>query len=73
MSGKDRDHVMTGFGFGPIQAGLFFHEAFVSGRFSRLVAAEVDAGMVRAVNDTAMRSISRGPPASSRWWSGASS
>jgi mannitol-1-phosphate 5-dehydrogenase len=55
MSGKDRDHVMTGFGFGPIQAGLFFHEAFVSGRFSRLVAAEVDAGMVRAVNDNGNR------------------
>lgn len=40
-----------GFGFGPIQSGLFLYEAFRSGRFSRLVVAEVDdriVGVLRA-------------------------
>ncbi len=31
----------VGFGFGPIQAGLFIYEAFRAGKFSRLVVAEV--------------------------------
>lgn len=35
-----------GFGFGPIQSGLFLYEAFKSGRFSRLVVAEVDDRIV---------------------------
>ena len=39
----------TGFGFGAIQAGLFLHEAFLSGRFGRLVAAEVQPDVVKAV------------------------
>jgi mannitol-1-phosphate 5-dehydrogenase len=45
MSGR----VFVGFGFGPIQSGLFVAEAFASGNFSRLVVAEIDAGLVEAV------------------------
>jgi mannitol-1-phosphate 5-dehydrogenase len=43
------DHVFTGFGFGPIQAGLFVKEAFQSGNFSRLAVAEIDPALVKAV------------------------
>jgi mannitol-1-phosphate 5-dehydrogenase len=43
------EHVFTGFGFGPIQAGLFVNEAFVSGNFSRIVVAEIDETIVDAV------------------------
>jgi mannitol-1-phosphate 5-dehydrogenase len=39
----------TGFGFGAIQAGLFLHEAFFSGRFGRLVVAELQPDLIRAV------------------------
>ena len=39
----------TGFGFGPIQAGLFLYEAHVSGAFDRLVVAEIDADVVAAL------------------------
>ena len=39
----------VGFGFGPIQSGLFLYEAAVSGNFSRYVVAEVDGGLVDAV------------------------
>jgi mannitol-1-phosphate 5-dehydrogenase len=42
-------HIFTGFGFGPIQAGLFAKEAFESGNFSRIVAAEIDQSIVDAV------------------------
>ena len=42
-------HIFTGFGFGPIQAGLFIKEAFQSGNFSRIVAAEIDQQLVDAV------------------------
>ena len=42
-------HVFTGFGFGPIQSGLFAKEAFQSGDFSRIAVAEVDAELVDAV------------------------
>jgi len=42
-------HVFTGFGFGPIQSGLFAKEAFQSGDFSRIAVAEVDAILVDAV------------------------
>lgn len=31
----------VGFGFGPIQSGLFLYEAYQSGKFDRLVVAEV--------------------------------
>ena len=43
------DHVFTGFGFGPIQGGLFAKEAFQSGNFKRIVVAEIDADLVDAV------------------------
>ena len=39
----------VGFGFGPIQSGLFVYEAQRSGNFGSLVIAEVDADLVRAV------------------------
>jgi mannitol-1-phosphate/altronate dehydrogenase len=39
----------VGFGFGPIQSGLFLYEAYASGNFSRFVVAEIDAELVRAV------------------------
>lgn len=42
-------HRLTGFGFGPIQAGLFVQEAHASGVFDRLVVAEIDPGLVDAV------------------------
>jgi mannitol-1-phosphate 5-dehydrogenase len=41
--------VFVGFGFGAIQSGLFLDEAFRSGRFTRLVVAEVVDDVVRAV------------------------
>ncbi len=39
----------VGFGFGPIQAGLFLYEAFRSGSFRRLVVAEVQPEAVDSV------------------------
>ena len=42
-------HIFTGFGFGPIQSGLFVAEAFHSGNFSRIVIAEVEQKLVDAV------------------------
>jgi mannitol-1-phosphate 5-dehydrogenase len=42
-------HVFTGFGFGPIQGGLFVDEAYASGNFSRIVIAEIDQTLVDAV------------------------
>lgn len=43
------EHVFVGFGFGPIQAGLFAKEAFESGDFRRIVVAEIDQRLVDAV------------------------
>ncbi|MCL5281286.1 MAG: hypothetical protein M1376_15405 [Planctomycetes bacterium] len=43
------EHTFVGFGFGPIQAGLFAQEAFQSGRFRRIVVAEIDQRLVDAV------------------------
>ena len=43
------EHVFAGFGFGPIQGGLFAKEAFESGNFARIVVAEIDAELVDAV------------------------
>jgi len=43
----------VGFGFGPIQAGLFVQEAFQSGAFGRLVVAEVVPALVAAVRAAA--------------------
>ena len=42
----------AGFGFGPIQSGLFLYEAIRSGNFSRYVISEVDEKTVRAVADS---------------------
>jgi len=45
----------VGFGFGPIQSGLFAKEAAGAGRFDEIVVAEVDAALVDALrrnNDT---------------------
>jgi len=39
----------VGFGFGPIQGGLFLYEAFASGNFTRLVVAEVMQDLVDAL------------------------
>lgn len=39
----------VGFGFGPIQAGLFLQEAWRSGAFGRLVVAEIVPDVVAAV------------------------
>ena len=43
-------HRFVGFGFGPIQSGLFLLEAFRSGNFDGFVVAEVDQSLVDAVN-----------------------
>lgn len=43
------EHVFTGFGFGPIQSGLFAAEALKSGNFKRIVIAEIDQALVDAV------------------------
>jgi len=39
----------VGFGFGPIQSGLFLYEAYLSGNFDRYVISEVDQALVDAV------------------------
>ncbi|MHB0946967.1 MAG: mannitol dehydrogenase family protein [Sedimentisphaerales bacterium] len=44
-----KQHIFTGFGFGPIQSGLFAAEAFKSGNFNRIVIAEIDQKLVGAV------------------------
>ena len=44
-----KDHTFAGFGFGPIQAGLFAKEAFQSGNFRRIVVAEIAQPIVEAV------------------------
>ena len=49
QAGKGRTFV--GFGFGPIQSGLFVLEAYLSGSFRRFVAAEVDRNLLKAVRD----------------------
>jgi len=41
----------VGFGFGPIQSGLFLYEAWKSGNFSRYVIAEVNPQLVSAVHN----------------------
>ena len=43
------EHLLVGFGLGPIQAGLFAAEAFKSGRFKRIVIAEIDQRLVNAI------------------------
>lgn len=46
-----KDHVFVGFGFGPIQSGLFASEAFNSGNFKRIVIAEIDQSLVETVGN----------------------
>ena len=43
------EHVLVGFGFGPIQGGLFVSEASKSGCFNRMVIAEIDPKIVEAI------------------------
>jgi mannitol-1-phosphate 5-dehydrogenase len=45
------DRTFVGFGFGAIQAGLFFYEAYRSGNFGHLVVAEVQPGVVKSLRD----------------------
>ena len=45
----DHPRTFVGFGFGPIQAGLFLSEALATGRFGRLVVAEVMSDLVAAI------------------------
>ena len=45
----------VGFGFGPIQSGLFIHEARQSGNFGRFVVCEIDDALVAAVRDNGGR------------------
>ena len=44
-----KEHTFVGFGFGPIQSGLFVAEAFDSGKFKRIVIAEIDQSLIDAV------------------------
>lgn len=46
---ETKNHVFVGFGFGPIQGGLFAAEAFKSDRFKRIVIAEIDSTLVEAI------------------------
>ncbi|HAK95102.1 MAG TPA: hypothetical protein DCM87_08905 [Planctomycetes bacterium] len=48
MTGQKR---FIGFGFGPIQAGLFLYEAQASGRFGALTVAEIDADLVALLRE----------------------
>ncbi len=50
----------VGFGFGPIQAGLFLAEAHLSGNFERLVVAEVVPEVVAAVRSAAAFTVNIG-------------
>ena len=45
-----QDRSFVGFGFGPIQSGLFILEALRSGQFNRFTVAEVDAALVAEIN-----------------------
>jgi mannitol-1-phosphate 5-dehydrogenase len=44
-----KGHILTGFGFGPIQAGLFVNEAYQSNNFQRIAIAEIDQELIDAV------------------------
>ncbi len=49
------NRTFVGLGFGAIQAGLFFYEAFRSGNFGRLIVAEVQPGVVNALRGASGR------------------
>jgi len=38
-----------GFGFGPVQSGLFLYESYLSGNFKRFVVSEIDKRLVDAI------------------------
>lgn len=46
------NRTFVGFGFGAIQAGLFLYEAYRSNNFGRLVVAEVQPGVVKALRES---------------------
>ncbi len=48
MQSEDKK-TFVGFGFGPIQTGLFLFEAYNSKNFSRFVVAEIDESLIEAV------------------------
>ena len=50
-----RKRTFVGFGFGPVQAGLFLYEAYRSSNFGRLVVAEVVPEIVHAVREAGGR------------------
>lgn len=50
MKGSMQDRSFVGFGFGPIQTGLFLLEAARSGKFSHFTVAEIDPALVADVN-----------------------
>jgi mannitol-1-phosphate 5-dehydrogenase len=52
LNGK---RTFVGFGFGPIQAGLFLHEAYHSNGFGRMIVAEVMEETVRTVRQAGGR------------------
>jgi len=52
---RECHRTFVGFGFGPIQAGLFLFEALRSGKFSRAVVAEVIPDVVTSVRGTGGR------------------
>jgi mannitol-1-phosphate 5-dehydrogenase len=54
---SDVKHVLAGFGFGPIQAGLFAKEARESGHFSEIAISEVDPALVTAVRGNGDRYV----------------
>jgi mannitol-1-phosphate 5-dehydrogenase len=54
-SASQETRTYVGFGFGPIQAGLFLYEAFRSGAFKRLVVAEILPAVVNTVRGAAGR------------------
>ncbi len=47
--GLTGNRTFVGFGFGAIQAGLFLHEAYLSGAFRNIVIAEVLPDLVEAI------------------------
>ncbi len=60
MTQKQR--TMVGFGFGPIQSGLFLYEAHKTGLFRRLVVAEVVPDVVRKVRAAGGYSVNIATP-----------
>jgi mannitol-1-phosphate 5-dehydrogenase len=51
------EHILVGFGFGPIQSGLFLREAAAGQAFARLVVAEIDQALVDAVRANGNRYV----------------